>query len=569
MAGVQMVTSAQHYLECGNEGCGKNCQFYCNPCHRKLCEECKDEHQRNPMTKPHEVVLFNQRKRQLPVKKCTLHPTRNIDILCKECNVPLCSKCSTMEKHQGHTFNDLEDIFAGKFESNSKKISEIQGYFLATAQDLKKETEEDGKEIKKIMDSIRDSIKDEAESLKSLVDKATSEKLEHANLIEDSLLKQLKPQETTYKEYIAYLETLVGDLRGNFPITDGGGSSVACSLEIKPIPETTKPNLPKYRFGQFSKDNVGKLLGSIVVPSVKEEKRKIKPMEKDSSSQLKPAGAQGEPEQRADAIKRPIVSEVRAFKVPGVDSTWYLSVDKSGRVWASDDGGNLVQTDPEGNQLQKIQTSGKDEGYHTVTPTGDLLYADKIKKIINKIPQSNRISKFFKTGDWEPLSIHSSHINGDVLVGMRKDREAKVTRYKNGKEIQNIQMDNKRQAMYNSPLYITENDNGDICASDDEKQAVVVVSKAGQHRFSYRGQEPAFHPYGICTDCSGNILISVGLLSNGTVEIISQDGHFLSRLFAMDQEIKSPRCVCVSDKNNLYVGQEMSNKVKVFKYEFK
>lgn len=195
------------------------------------------------MTKPHEVVLFNQRKRQLPVKKCTLHPTRNIDILCKECNVPLCSKCSTMEKHQGHTFNDLEDIFAGKIESNGKKISEIQGYFLPTAQDLKKETEEDAKEIKKITDSIRDSIKDEAESLKSLVDKATSEKLERANSIEDSLLKQLKPQETTYKEYIAYLEGLVGDLRGNFLITDGGGLSAACSLDMKPIPETTKPNI--------------------------------------------------------------------------------------------------------------------------------------------------------------------------------------------------------------------------------------------------------------------------------------------------------------------------------------
>uniref|UniRef100_K1Q0B9 Uncharacterized protein n=1 Tax=Magallana gigas TaxID=29159 RepID=K1Q0B9_MAGGI len=28
---------AQHYLVCGNEDCKKNFQFYCNPCHRPMC----------------------------------------------------------------------------------------------------------------------------------------------------------------------------------------------------------------------------------------------------------------------------------------------------------------------------------------------------------------------------------------------------------------------------------------------------------------------------------------------------------------------------------------------------
>lgn len=41
-------------------------------------------------------------------------------------------------------------------------------------------------------------------------------------------------------------------------------------------------------------------------------------------------------------IKRLIVFEVRVFKVLGVDSIWYLFVDKLGRVWVSDDGGNFV-----------------------------------------------------------------------------------------------------------------------------------------------------------------------------------------------------------------------------------
>ena len=31
--------------------------------------------------------------------------------------VPLCSKSSTMEKHDGHKFHDLEDIYAEKYAS--------------------------------------------------------------------------------------------------------------------------------------------------------------------------------------------------------------------------------------------------------------------------------------------------------------------------------------------------------------------------------------------------------------------------------------------------------------------
>jgi hypothetical protein len=63
-------------------------------------------------------------------------------------------------------------------------------------------------------------------------------------------------------------------------------------------------------------------------------------------------------------------------------------------------------------------------------------------------------------------------------MGMVKDVEAKVTRYNNtGKELQNIQRDNKGQELYRNPQYITENINRDVCVSDYGKEAVVVVNK--------------------------------------------------------------------------------------------
>lgn len=57
------------------------------------------------------------------------------------------------------------------------------------------------------MVGIRNSIKAEAESLNELVNRVTSEKLEQADKIEESLLKALASQKkTTYDKYIVDLD---------------------------------------------------------------------------------------------------------------------------------------------------------------------------------------------------------------------------------------------------------------------------------------------------------------------------------------------------------------------------
>uniref|UniRef100_K1P4M3 Tripartite motif-containing protein 3 n=1 Tax=Magallana gigas TaxID=29159 RepID=K1P4M3_MAGGI len=561
---------AQHYLVCGTEDCKRNCQFYCNPCHQRLCKRCRDEHQKSQDTKDHEVVTYKQRKPQLPEEKCNLHPKRNVEILCKDCNVPLCAKCIFMKEHAGHQLDDLEEKYAEKVAFCRSEISKIQEHYLSTSQGLKKEIKEDVMEIKKTMDNIRNSIKAEADSLKELVDRVTSDKLEQANKIEETLLKTLNLQKKTYEDYTEYLEKLLKEFHRYKSITDFRVlfSADFDKLKIQSIPETTQPVLPAYTAGQCYKDDVSKLLGSVNFPNIKPDNRRIKPME-NASTQLKLTGKQTRRDVEKSEVKPTLslsssVTKVREYKVPGVDNVHHISLGKSGRLWFSDDRGNLVHTDLQGNQLQRIQTSGRDEGYHTVTLDGDLIYTDRKNKVINKIKQDNTIIEFIKTGDWEPISIHSSRINGDVLVGMVKRREAKVTRYsKTGEKIQNIQWDNKRQRLYRNPHYITENINGDICTSDFNIEVVVVVNKSGQHRFSYTGQGSKFYPYGICNDLLGHIIVCNGYAGNNSLHIIDQDGQFLSLLPTPQQGIRG---VCVDDQSHLHVGQLFITTVTVYKY---
>ncbi|XP_078310172.1 uncharacterized protein LOC111136995 isoform X1 [Crassostrea virginica] len=575
----------QHYLVCGIEDCQKNGQFYCNDCHRPLCEQCREEHLKSPKTKTHEIVLNRHRKQQLPVEKCELHPTRNVDMFCTECNIPLCLKCSIKE-HKGHEYEDLEEIYAEKYAAWQSEFSKIQKYSLPTTEELKSDIENDVTEIKKIMESIRTSMKTEAESLKNLVDEVTSENVEHTHTMEKSLLKMLRSQETTYDEYMAYLGKMSDEFQKYLSLTN---QKLMFSevLKIQPIPETTKPVPPLFTAGHVNKDDVAKLLGRVYVPNTKPDKRKIQSMEA-VTTHMKSTEKQLEQSKEKSDMKQTLslsssVTKVREYTVQGVNSAWHVSGDKSDRLWVSDYRGNLVQTDLQGKQLQKIQTSGGD-GYHTATQDGDLIYTDKHKKVIYRITPDKKITEFIKTGDWEPFSVHSSSINGDILVGrtimeefvpdwkqkldfwsLSLRRVAKVTRYSNtGKEIQNIQWDNQGQELYSQPRYITENINGDICTSDWKKHAVVVVNKSGQHRFSYTGQGSGFRPYGICTDVLGHILVCDRV--SETVHLLDQDGGSLSIILSPQQGITFPRGVCMDDENNLYVGQHNTNTVTVYKY---
>nr|XP_034314542.1 uncharacterized protein LOC105348092 [Crassostrea gigas] len=470
-----------------------------------------------------------------------------------------------MKEHAGHQLEDLEEKYAEKIAFCRSEISKIQEHFLSTSEGLRKEIKEDVMGIKKTMDDIRVSIKAEAQSLKELVDMERSDKLEQANKMEETLLKTLNSQEKTYEDYTEYLEKLLKEFHSYKSVTNLKVffSEDFENLNIRSIPEKTHLVLPVFTAGQFCRDDVAKLLGSVNFPNIKPDNR-IKSL-KNISTQLKQDREKSDMEQTLSLSFS--VNKVREYKVPGVENVYHVSLGKSGRLWGSDDKGNLVQTNLPGNQLRKIQTSGENEGYHTVTQDGELIFTDKENKVINRIKQENTITEFIKTGEWKPISIQSSHINGDILLGMKREKEAKVTRYnKIGEEIQNIQRGNIGQELYRYPRYITENINGDICTSDNNKRAVVVVNKSGQHRFSYTGQGSSFIPFGICTDLFGHIIVCDIIFKNKTIDILDQDGRLLSTLLAPQHGIHRPRIVCVDDENNIHVGQWNTNTVKVYKY---
>lgn len=80
----------------------------------------------------------------------------------------------------------------------------------------------------------------------------------------------LNSQETTYDEYIKYLENLDKELSSFLSLTNIKElfSDEFENLKTKSIPDTPKPVLPVFTSGQFCDDDVYKLLGNVYITNI-------------------------------------------------------------------------------------------------------------------------------------------------------------------------------------------------------------------------------------------------------------------------------------------------------------
>uniref|UniRef100_K1QJI6 Tripartite motif-containing protein 2 n=1 Tax=Magallana gigas TaxID=29159 RepID=K1QJI6_MAGGI len=262
----------------------------------------------------------------------------------------------------------------------------------------------------------------------------------------------------------------------------------------------------------------------------------------------------------------------QSLTVTGVDRCYHISCVTSDRVWVSDWNNNLMLTDTTGVPLHRVEDSCRGYGgLHTVNSESELIYIDRYYYIKKLSKDMKTTTTFIERTDstWEPQCVYWSPSTGDLLVGMYNDRTrtGKVTRYnQSGQLTQIIQHDNTGLGLYRKPIYITENNNGDVVVSD-YRAGVVVTERGGRYRFSYTGPRSGsgLRPHGICTDPLSHILVCDG--RTNTVQMLDKDGQFLSHLLIRPCGIFSPHSLNYDvNTHRLWVGSEENNKVCVYSY---
>lgn len=237
----------------------------------------------------------------------------------------------------------------------------------------------------------------------------------------------------------------------------------------------------------------------------------------------------------------------------------------------------LFQVDTDGNIIEIFNCQGP----YCVTEDGALLYMsdnddedeDEYGHVTYiKKKTSLRTVTLLKIENLENVvGIHSSRINGHILVLIHYVKERlmqesnifyEIERYDvNGVKIQDIKIDETGQFWFMGSSCITENRNGDIIISSGRLDAVLGMDGSGRRRFKYSHTEDR-NPLDICTDKYGHILVAF----KSSIHLLDEDGKFQKILLRnMSSNYSIGLCLCLDEKQNLYVGCERGI-VKVYKY---
>ncbi|XP_061177569.1 uncharacterized protein LOC133186333 [Saccostrea echinata] len=530
--------------------------MYCDFCYVRLCKACVGEHL-SDLSKEHKVESFKQRRSTQNFSKCSTHKSKPCELHCAKCDIPVCSLCIS-GKHKGHTFLDIIQIFNDKKEEMKNDLQELEKCLHSKYEGIASEigVEKSGLDGQygKLTTAVIKQGEDWHREINITVNKQKSE----IDEMKTKHLAALNKQEKDIKQITSNVKQSILDLKKILDSNDVSLISVYISrnAEFRSLPPKVNVSLPSFSHKKINTEQLHQMFGSLSALSITTEKH---------------GHTMKTPEAVSCPPVKPLLDEPKLITT--IDTGYkYLYSDtclSDEEIWTCGEDKIMKLYNLQGKLLKSIKTKSRNIPRDiAVTRRGDLVYTDPYRRTVN-IMKNRQIQELIRLQGWKPDYVCSTS-SGDLLVTMNSDdgEQTKVVRYSGSTEKQTIQFDSEGKPLYSSHYfkYISENRNLDICVADYGASSVVMVNEAGKLRFRYTGHpsttKETFYPYGITTDSQSQILTAD--CDNDCIHILDQDGQFLRYIDSCDLQL--PWGLCVDTRDNLFVAEFFSDKVKKIKY---
>nr|XP_022310434.1 uncharacterized protein LOC111115846 [Crassostrea virginica] len=547
--------------------------LHCEICHINLCKVCVGKHILN-RPQAHKLVLFKDRESTIFYPRCHNHASNICELQCKTCNIPLCATCVSSGDHDQHEEVRLLEIFTNKkelIERDSRKFrNSIYPRYQEAASniwDLREEVRRHSHELKTVLNKQREAMITQLDSIVQSMRNEIDERKVQLTVAIDRREEEINNKVNEVKNIIQDLQILQ-DTDDVCRVTD----YTSRNAEFLSLPSQFQVTFPTFTSRTINREEIIQQFGSLSYPPINNLTRPL------FDENVITTEEHGSPMINISALSTPNRPLIDAPRVVTDIRTNYQGFNhhihsviclNDEKIWTSGTDNSIQLYNLQGDLLKMVETrSGNEPLGIAVTQNGELLYADDRDGSINLV-RDTQIQPVITLQGGKPLAMCSTS-SGDLLIviEIKSKKHLKVVRYAGYQEMQSIQYDDHGNPLYSYDhfKYLAENKNLDICVSDSAAGAVVVVNAAGKLRFRYTGPPSthggSFHPRGVTTDSLGNIMTAVSMGNH--IQIVDQDGRFLRYIDSCG--LQRPWGLCVDSKDNLFVTERETGKVKKIQY---
>ncbi|XP_078341805.1 uncharacterized protein LOC144627810 [Crassostrea virginica] len=136
----------------------------CEVCDIYLCKGCVADHILDESTR-HSVVSINQTLSALLYPKCLKHSSKNCELYCKQCTIPICVQCASTQEHRGHGFKDLLECVERKKEASQKDLQELKSSILIEHKEFASRIRNQKANLDKNLEEVKRAIDEHGEKL--------------------------------------------------------------------------------------------------------------------------------------------------------------------------------------------------------------------------------------------------------------------------------------------------------------------------------------------------------------------------------------------------------------------